>query len=121
MLIIVEYNNYRMRNKRKYPPTKKIEWIEWIPVEHIIGREYYCTWQRLKYAKFVLKEIIGDIAVMYTRDYSKTFNTKLSDLRDTNENMMNDVFREAAKEKAAKRLRSIQTKERFPENHISSI
>lgn len=102
-----------MAKKRK--TLKKSEWILLVPIEHIIGREYYCIWQKNTYTKFILKEITGDTVIMYTKDNSRTFKTNLVDLRDTHKNMKNEQFREEMKKRAVKRLQKIQEKELISE------
>lgn len=92
---------------KKNKKLKKSEWLLLIPVEHIIGREYYCTWQTNTYSKFILKDIIGDTAIMFTKDHSREFRTNLKDLRDTHKNMKNEQFRREAENRATKRISKI--------------
>ena len=46
----------------------------------IIGCNYHTTWQSNKAIRFVLGEIKGDKALLYTRNTKKKFWTNVSDL-----------------------------------------
>ena len=46
----------------------------------VIGCNYHTKWQRDKGMRFVLAEIKGDMARLYTRRTKRNFWTKISDL-----------------------------------------
>lgn len=46
----------------------------------VVGCNYHTTWQRDKGMRFVLGEVIGEKAKLYTRNTKKQFWTNVSDL-----------------------------------------
>ena len=61
-------------------------WWDNIPDEFIINRSYHTTWQSFPGMRFKLIKVDGDRALLGTNGSTKTYWSRLSDLRDTQRN-----------------------------------
>lgn len=72
----------------------------------VIGCNYHTKWQSNKAMRFVLKEIIGDEAILYTRGTNKTFKTNINDLIFIDTNFNNQKARSINRENSLNKTKT---------------
>lgn len=81
-------------------------------VRLVVGCNYHTTWQSDKSMRFVLKEVIGDKAVLTTRTTKKEFKTNVCDLifieTDHNKRKADDIeYNKTLRDNAPRLLKAL--------------